>query len=127
MTMKTKTLPILPCPFCGQQPCFTFIAASEAGPELDGSFYALSCYRKPNLCPASPYAIGDTKAQAIAAWNTRAPNPKAEAAFAACRSIAFATANAMRHGGDYSLNDLLAADKLAREAIRPTAKKGGAS
>ena len=40
-----------------------------------------------------------------------------ELAFAACRSINFATENAVRHGGEYSLNDLLAADKLAREAL----------
>ena len=44
-----------------------------------------------------------------------------ELAFAACRSINFATENAVRHGGEYSLNDLLAADKLAREAL---GKKG---
>ncbi len=42
-----------------------------------------------------------------------------DAAFAACRSIRFATENAVRHGGDYSLNDLLAADKLARDAMAP--------
>ena len=45
-------------------------------------------------------------------------------ALAACRSIRFATAQAARHGGDYSLNDLLAADKLAREALAaPTSDK----
>lgn len=38
-------------------------------------------------------------------------------ALAACRSIRFANDNAMRHGGEYSLNDLLAADKLARDAL----------
>lgn len=38
-------------------------------------------------------------------------------ALAACRSIRFANSNAVRHGGDYSLNDLLAADKLAKEAL----------
>jgi len=40
-----------------------------------------------------------------------------ELALAACRSIRFASDNALRHGGEYSLNDLLAADKLAREAL----------
>lgn len=44
-----------------------------------------------------------------------------ELAFAACRSICFATENAVRHGGDYSLNDLLAADKLARAALAGSA------
>jgi len=54
-------------------------------------------------------------------------SPETELAFAACRSIRFATENAVRHGGEYSLNDLLAADKLARDAISPkTAMKGGA-
>lgn len=64
-----------------------------------------------------------------------------DAAFAACRSIRFAVKNAARFGGEFSLNDLLAADKLAREALGETApvvatkpvlkkrsvKKGGAS
>jgi phage shock protein A len=53
---------------------------------------------------------------------------RAELAFAACRSIRFANDQAVRHGGDYSLNDLLAADKLAREALAPAntpANKGG--
>lgn len=42
---------------------------------------------------------------------------KLELALAACRSIRFATTNATRFGGEYSLNDLLAADRLAREAL----------
>lgn len=40
-----------------------------------------------------------------------------DAALAACRSIRFAGSNAVRHGGEYSLNDLLAADRLAKEAL----------
>ena len=47
---------------------------------------------------------------------------KTQLAYAACRSINFSTENAMRHGGDYSLNDLLAADKLAREALGKKAR-----
>jgi len=39
-------------------------------------------------------------------------------AFAACRSIQFAVANASRHGGDFNLNDILAAHKLATEALK---------
>ena len=58
-----------------------------------------------------------------------------QSAFAACRSICFAVENAARYGGEFSLNDILAADRLAREALResPAAKskrqrkKGGAS
>lgn len=57
---------------------------------------------------------------------------RAELAFAACRSIRFAIDQAVRHGGEYSLNDLLAADRLARAALAPASKKtttskGGAS
>ncbi len=44
-------------------------------------------------------------------------------ALSACHSIKFATENAARHGGDYSLNDLLAADLLAREALGKKARK----
>lgn len=64
------------------------------------------------------------------------PSPaQTEAAFAACRSIRFAVKNASRYGGEFSLNDILAADRLAREALAPSepasksprVKKGGAS
>lgn len=44
-------------------------------------------------------------------------------AFAACRSIRFANDQAVRHGGEYSLNDLLAADRLAREALGASTRK----
>lgn len=64
-----------------------------------------------------------------------------ESALAACRSIRFAVVNASRHGGEFSLNDILAADRLAMAALAPAAsvkpaakpvakrplKKGGAS
>lgn len=43
-----------------------------------------------------------------------------ELALAACRSIRFATSNAVRHGGEYSLNDLLAAERLAKQALDMT-------
>lgn len=57
-----------------------------------------------------------------------AAKQKADLAFAACRSIRFAVVNASRHGGEFNLNDLLAADKFARDALgTTTAKKGGAS
>jgi hypothetical protein len=41
-----------------------------------------------------------------------------DAALIACQSIRFANTNSIRHGGEYSLNDLLAADRLAMEALR---------
>jgi len=40
-----------------------------------------------------------------------------KSAFGACRQIRFAVANSERFGGEFSLNDLLAADVLAREAL----------
>ena len=38
-------------------------------------------------------------------------------AMAACRAILFAAKQAQRHRGEYSLPDLLAAEKLARAAL----------
>jgi hypothetical protein len=38
-------------------------------------------------------------------------------ALAACRSIIFAGKQAARHGGEYSLTDLQAAERLATEAL----------
>jgi hypothetical protein len=38
-------------------------------------------------------------------------------ALSACLSIRFACAQAVRHGGEFSLNDILAAKQLASEAI----------
>lgn len=51
-----------------------------------------------------------------------------EAAFAACKSIRFAVINAARFNGEFNLNDILAANRLACEALdcgmKPVAKKG---
>lgn len=41
----------------------------------------------------------------------------ADLALAACRSIRFAVKNAERFKGEYNLNDILAADQLARQAL----------
>lgn len=50
--------------------------------------------------------------------NSDAPSAKSiEAAFSACRSIRFAVTNASRFGGEFSLNDILAADRLAQQAL----------
>lgn len=38
-------------------------------------------------------------------------------ALAACRSINFAVTNSARFGGEYNLNDILAADHLATDAL----------
>lgn len=61
-----------------------------------------------------------------------APAAQVQSAFAACKSIRFAFKNAARYGGEWNLNDLIACDRLAREALgetsaKPSEKKGGAS
>ena len=45
----------------------------------------------------------------------------ADLAFAACRSIRFAIDNAKRHGGEFNLNDIEAAGRLALLALNDTA------
>lgn len=62
----------LPCPFCGTTPRFLRIPASLAAPEIDRAFWSLSC-RKNSECLAFPSASGDTKAEAVEAWNCRMP------------------------------------------------------
>ena len=52
--------------------------------------------------------------------------PQLRMALAACRSIRFAVANSKRYHGEFSLNDIESADRLAREALRlgkPARKK----
>jgi len=46
-----------------------------------------------------------------------------ELALAACRSILFAGKQAERYRGEYSLTDLCAAEKLARDAIDAAMKE----
>ncbi|MBI5768736.1 MAG: hypothetical protein HZA93_13140 [Verrucomicrobia bacterium] len=61
----------LPCPFCRQQPKFSFHSKKEAVPEIDHAYWSLGCPGKPVACTATPMSFGDTKPEAIAAWNTR--------------------------------------------------------
>lgn len=53
--------------------------------------------------------------------NTPTPTPRPDTplslALAASRAILFAAKQAQRHRGEYSLPDLLAAEKLARAAL----------
>lgn len=111
----------LPCPFCGQAAKVSRQPASP--PEVAQPYWQCGCgdTHRTRRCSVHPLAFGDSRAEAIATWNAR--EPSGETALAACRSIRFAVKNATRHGGDFSLNDILAADKLAREALG----KGGAS
>ena len=49
--------------------------------------------------------------------DTPRPATPLSLALAACRAILFAAKQAQRHRGEYSLPDLLAAQKLARAAL----------
>jgi hypothetical protein len=58
------------------------------------------------------------KAQLAAPKPAAPKDSQLDTALAACRSIRFAVKQASRHGGEFSLNDILAADRLAREALK---------
>jgi Lar family restriction alleviation protein len=55
----------LPCPFCGGEPT-TFKHIHDEN--FDPTYY-VECQ---NDCPGQPAIDGDTEAEAVAAWNTRA-------------------------------------------------------
>lgn len=67
---------LLPCPFCGGSPTTT-----ERPDNIDGTqfFCAIACYCGRHSACAHKMAVRKTpeiaKADAIAAWNTRAPQP----------------------------------------------------
>ena len=67
---------LLPCPFCGCAP-----TTIERPDNIDGTqfFYAIACYCGHHSACAHKMAVRKTpeiaKADAIAAWNTRAPQP----------------------------------------------------
>lgn len=54
---------LLPCPFCG-------VEASEVEDQGHSTGYNVGCFN--GDCIIEPYTWADTKAEAIAAWNTRA-------------------------------------------------------
>lgn len=59
---------IKPCPFCGKIPVVERFA--ESLPEIDKVFFTVTC-RKESGCTTNPMAIGDTRKEAAANWNTR--------------------------------------------------------
>lgn len=65
--MKPKIQP-LPCPFCGGKAVIHIMKASP--PEILNPVWTVDC-QKSNPCPVWPSAFGDSRAEAIAAWNTR--------------------------------------------------------
>lgn len=75
--------------------------------------------RGPVPCPSfMATATGAVSRALVNAKAARTPRDvEIENAFAACRSIRFAVKNASRYGGEFSLIDILAADRLAREAL----------
>ncbi len=67
---------LLPCPFCGGSP-----TTIERPDNIDGTqfFYAIACYCGRHSACAHKMAVRKTpeiaKADAVAAWNTRTPQP----------------------------------------------------
>lgn len=77
----TEPTELLPCPFCGGAP-----TTIERPDNRDGTqfFYAIACYCGRHSACAHKMAVRKTpeiaKADAVAAWNTRTPQPtKAQA------------------------------------------------
>ncbi len=72
----TEPTELLPCPFCGGAP-----TTIERPDNIDGTqfFYAIACYCGRYSACAHKMAVRKTpeiaKADAIAAWNTRSPQP----------------------------------------------------
>lgn len=72
----TEPIGLLPCPFCGCAP-----TTIERPDNIDGTqfFYAIACYCGHHSACAHKMAVRKTpeiaKADAITAWNTRAPQP----------------------------------------------------
>lgn len=59
---------LLPCPFCGGAAVTTKLDDEDEA-ECLGFLYVAGC--RDLECPAMPTSVGDTPAQAAAAWNTR--------------------------------------------------------
>lgn len=72
----TEPTELLPCPFCGGTP-----TTIERPDNIDGTqfFYAIACYCGRHSACAHKMAVRKTpeiaKADAVAAWNTRTPQP----------------------------------------------------
>lgn len=69
---------LLPCPFCGSPARIEMLKASP--PEIPHPWFVVKCTHatKPHFdrgdgCPVCPMATGDTAAEVVASWNTRAP------------------------------------------------------
>jgi hypothetical protein len=68
---------VMPCPFCGGDG--RLIEQDPMPPEITAAWWTVECsratrrhYLRGNGCPVAPMAIGDTSAEALTRWNTRA-------------------------------------------------------
>ncbi len=61
---------LLPCPFCGKKPNIGQWGAQDLTAWPDAT--AIECSSDLHDCPVNPSVTGYTRAEAIAAWNTRA-------------------------------------------------------
>lgn len=76
--------------------------------------------RGPQPCPSFMATATGAVSRALFEAQAREQTPaekQLDLALSACRSIRFATKQAERFGGEFSLNDLLTADRLARAAL----------
>jgi hypothetical protein len=93
---------LLSCPFCGGDPITEFACT----PDGDGAYF-VHCQHEG--CPAWPNSQGETEAEAISAWNTRATAPLLDAIEAARVDLSMGlvtaaltrlTAELKKHGRD---------------------------
>lgn len=80
--MTTKPATPLPCPFCAGE-----VVADRGKTKWNAGCADVDC---PGFQVGFPYAC---KAEAIAAWNTRTPDPSLVEALEACRAWHYAEAN----------------------------------
>lgn len=97
----TEPTELLPCPFCGCAP-----TTIERPDNIDGTqfFYAIACYCGRHSACAHKMAVRKTpeiaKADAIAAWNTRTPQPTQAQAVAGGEPVGFANAGQLDNIAD---------------------------
>ena len=100
----TEPTELLPCPFCGGAP-----TTIERPDNIDGTqfFYAIACYCGRHSACAHKMVVRKTpeiaKADAVAAWNTRTPQPTQAQAGA----VPLTSAQIEAAAPEYSVDDFL--------------------